>query len=110
MDKKIAQAVIDRAGGYCEKCGGVLSEAYNLHHRKLKSRGGKDAVSNLIVVHNTCHIRHKDSIHDNPVEAERMGFMCPSWRDPAEHPLIRSDGSIVLLLDDGSYKLLEKAK
>jgi hypothetical protein len=110
MDKRIAQAVLDRAAGYCEKCGGALGEAYNLHHRKLKSRGGKDQVSNIIAVHNSCHIQHKESIHDNPEEAERMGFMCPSWLRPEDHPLIRPDGSIVLLLDDGSYKLLEKAK
>lgn len=110
MDKKIAQKVLERAGGYCEKCGGTLYEAYNLHHRKLKSRGGKDQVSNLIAVHNHCHIQQKDSIHDNPEESERMGFMCPSWAKPEEHPLIRPDGSVVLLLEDGSYKLLEKAK
>jgi hypothetical protein len=110
MDKKIAETVLDRAGGYCEKCGGVLSDSYNIHHRKLKSRGGIDEVSNLIVVHNFCHIQHKESIHDNPDTAERMGFMCPSWRDPSEHPLIRPDGSIVLLLGNGTYHLLEKAK
>ena len=110
MDKKIAHKVIERAGGYCEKCGGSLSEAYNLHHRKLKSRGGKDSAANLIVVHNFCHIQHKDSIHDNPEESERMGFMVPSWANPEEHPLIRPDGSIVLLFDDGSVKLQGKAQ
>lgn len=110
MDKRIAEAVLERAGGYCEKCGGVLGESYNLHHRKLKSRGGKDQVSNLIAVHNSCHIQHKDSIHDNPETAERMGFMCPSWVEPQHHPLTRADGSIVLLLDDGTYKTLGEAK
>jgi hypothetical protein len=110
MDKKIAEAVIERAGGYCEKCGGVLGESYNLHHRKLKSRGGKDSVSNLIVVHNSCHIQHKDSIHDNPEMSEQMGFMCPSWREPEHHPLTRADGSIVLLYADGTYKTLGEAK
>jgi hypothetical protein len=110
MDKMIANAVLERANGYCEKCGGTLQEAYNIHHRKLKSRGGKDEVANLIVVHNYCHIQHKNSIHDNPEESERRGYMCPSWARPDEHPLIRADGSIVLLLSDGSYKILEKAK
>jgi hypothetical protein len=110
MDKRIAEAVLKRAGGYCEKCGGVLGESYNLHHRKLKSRGGKDSVSNLIAVHNSCHIQHKDSIHDNPEMSERMGFMCPSWVEPQHHPLTRADGSIVLLLDNGTYKTLGEAK
>lgn len=104
MDKKIAQKVLDRAAGYCEKCGGGLGEAYNLHHRKLKSRGGKDEVSNLIAVHNSCHIQHKDSIHDNPGHSERMGYMCPSWLSPADYPLVRPDGLQVLLLPDGTYK------
>ena len=41
MDKKIAETVLARAKGYCEACG-LPGDDFALHHRKLKSRGGKD--------------------------------------------------------------------
>ena len=43
MNKEIVETVLLRANGYCEVCGLVLTD-YALHHRKLKSRGGKDRI------------------------------------------------------------------
>ena len=110
MDQKIVSVVEDRAAGYCEVCGYPAQSSMALHHRKLKSRGGKDTPSNLIRVHHGCHNLRTDSIHLNPKKAEQLGHMVPSWKDPTEWPFTRSDGSIVLLLDDGSVRILKEAQ
>ena len=107
MDKKIVQIVQERANGYCEVCGGVAQEAA-LHHRKLRSRGGKDEVCNLIWVHHKCHNLGTDSIHLNPEWAEDKGYMVPSWRAPHEMPMLYPDGYFVLLENDGSIRKLGK--
>jgi len=78
-----------------------------LHHRKLKSRGGKDSVSNLIRIHHSCHNLKSDSVHLNPKKAEAKGYMVPSWANPDEYPYTRPDGLVVLLLEDGTTKLTE---
>jgi len=107
MDKKIVAIVQERAGSYCEACGGAAEESMALHHRKLKSRGGKDTAANLINVHHKCHNLGTKSIHLNPEWAESKGFMVPSWKNPEEWPISLPSGGFALLLDDGSKKLLE---
>jgi len=99
MDKKIAEAVLKRANGFCEHCG--RSGDLTLHHRKLKSRGGKDSVSNLIAVLHECHLY---DIHANPQRAEEMGWMCPSWQNAEDHPLRTPEGNVVRLTNEGSYE------
>lgn len=106
MDKKVVEIVHDRAGGYCEKCGLPALPDMALHHRKLRSRGGKDTPANLILVHHGCHNLKTDSIHLNPAHAEQKGWICPSWKEPTEHPFVKCDGTIVLLQDDGTEAIL----
>ena len=105
MDKKIAEAVIARANGFCEVCGGRLAIGA-LHHRKLKSRGGKDSVSNLIYIHHGCHNLNTDSIHLNPEAATEKGYMVESWKEPHERPMLLPDGVWALLKEDGSITRL----
>lgn len=106
INKAVVALVEARAGNYCEVCGRAASESMALHHRKLKSRGGKDTASNLIRVHHSCHNLATESIHARPEYSESKGWMCPSWREPTDHPFVRPDGSIVLLQDDGSARTL----
>jgi hypothetical protein len=106
MDKKIVEIVQQRAGDYCEACGKPAQESMALHHRKLKSRGGKDSPANLMRVHHKCHNLGTDSIHLNPAWAEDKGFMVPSWHEPEEWPITLPDGNFALLLDDGTIKIL----
>jgi hypothetical protein len=110
MDKAIVKIVEERATFYCEVCGRVASESMALHHRKLKSRGGKDTPANLIRVHHECHNLGSDSIHLNPAIAEDRGHMVSSWKDPEETPFLRPDGSWVLLDNEGSIKVLGEGK
>ena len=106
MNKKIVETVLKRAGSYCEKCGNPGIDMA-LHHRKLKSRGGKDSVANLMVVHHECHNLGTDSIHNNPEIATVKGWMVPSWADPADYPITLPDGKIVRFDEQGSYNRIE---
>ena len=110
MDKAIVKIVEERATFYCEVCGRVASESMALHHRKLKSRGGKDTPANLIRVHHGFHNVNSVSIHSNPAKAEDRGHMVSSWKDPEETPFLRPDGSWVLLDNEGSIKVLGEGK
>ena len=108
ISKAVVKIVEERAGWYCEVCGLPASESMALHHRKLRSRGGRDTPANLIRVHHGCHNLNTDSIHLNPEKSENKGWIVPGWKEPHEHPFFRPDGSIVLLQDDGSVKTLQK--
>jgi hypothetical protein len=109
IDQKVVNLVIERAAGYCEYCDCPAEESMALHHRKLKSRGGQDTVVNLVWVHHGCHNMKTDSIHFQPKVAEKLGYMVHSWADPAEVSLIRADGSVVLLKEDGMVTLITEA-
>lgn len=102
------ETVLKRCNGYCEKCGKPLDESWALHHRKLRSRGGEDAVSNFVALHHDCHNMGTDSVHFNPRKSEEAGLMVASWQNPNDVPLILPSGDTVLLQDDGSYRYLER--
>ena len=110
IDKKIVTLVEQRAQGYCEACGKPEQTTMALHHRKLKSRGGKDSVSNLMRVHHSCHNMSTGSIHANPQWAEDKGYMVASWQEPHEVPMHTAEGAIVLLQNDGTIITLEGGK
>lgn len=97
-----------RANGFCEKCGITLAESWALHHRKLKSRGGKDEIANVVALHHHCHNLGTNSVHLNVDAATREGFIVPSWANPSECPLLLADNTLVLLTDDGCYEVLEE--
>jgi hypothetical protein len=110
IKKSIVELVIQRAAGYCEKCGGPASESMALHHRKLKSRGGKDAVANLMWVHHGCHNMASDSIHANPALAADKGWMVSSWDEPENAPLVLPGGRVVLLQENGKITVPKGGK
>jgi HNH endonuclease len=84
ISKATAAEVHERSDGFCEACGGRLG-AYGgvFHHRKLRSRGGRDDAVNLMEVHPVCHNGHRYSIHGAPDRSERLGHMVASGKDPA---------------------------
>jgi hypothetical protein len=104
MDKKLREALFQRSGGYCELCGGVLPESWALHHRKLKSQGGKDELSNIVALHHECHNLGTDSVHLNPAKAVSMGFIVPSWDTPEDVLICTPEGGKVRLLNNGTIK------
>ena len=82
-------------------------DQFALHHRQLKSRGGKDTIQNLVALHHHCHNMGRDSVHNRPTEATRRGLMVNSWDDPLDIPVTLEDGSHVLLTAEGGYKTIE---
>jgi hypothetical protein len=109
MDKVIAETVLGRAKGYCERCGKPERDLA-LHHRKLKSRGGKDEVSNLVAICHPCHNLDTKSVHLNPKEATLRGWMVPSFADSEYYPLHLPSGKIVRLDNEGNYKEIEETE
>ena len=105
---EMREVVKNRCFAYCEKCGKPLNESWALHHRKLRSRGGKDTYSNFVALHHECHNTGTDSVHSNPSKSEQAGLMVGSWQEPSDVPLTLPSGDIVLLTDDGSYRYLER--
>ena len=102
---KLRAQVWERSGGYCERCQIPLHpEQWALHHRKLRSQGGKDELPNLIALHHHCHNLGTDSVHLNPKEATRRGLIVSSWDDPSNITVEFDDGTLVYLTDDGRYK------
>jgi hypothetical protein len=85
----LREDVFGREVGACVACltYTALSEG-ECHHRKLRSRGGLDDAWNCIWLCGRCH----RWAHDNPTEATSLGYLCPSWEDPAGWPVARVDG------------------
>lgn len=97
MDKALREQAFTRQDGYCCWCGLPLPEVYAMHHRKLRSRGGKDELSNLVALHHGCHNLATDSVHLNPAKATARGFMISSGNDPRVVPLVMIDGTMLYL-------------
>lgn len=108
LSKELRELVLSRAQGYCEFCGNGLPENFALHHRKLKSRGGKDTPDNLIALHHGCHNGNTNAIHFNIALSESTGHIVPTHANPNEYPLTLSNGSIVTLTVQGTYNYLER--
>lgn len=106
MVKELREQVFERCEGYCEKCGGALPESWALHHRKLRSQGGKDVIENFVALHHACHNMGIDAVHLNPASAVRDGFIVPSWAQPDVTTVTLADGSSVILTQEGTYLYL----
>ena len=87
----VAREVIERAGPYCEACGGPLTQAGAFHHRQPRSAGGTDTAVNLMLVHGgfswNCHNLTEYSIHQNPTRSYRLGHLVRRGMDPATIPV-----------------------
>lgn len=108
--EQIRHIVYMRCGGFCEKCGQRLPESWALHHRKLRSRGGKDCPTNLLALHHSCHNLATNSVHFNPADSLERGFMVASWDTPEKCPITLPSGDIVTLTDNGEYVYQERGK
>lgn len=67
---EVRYAVQDRSGGVCE-VEGCKNPAEEMHHRRMRSAGGKHTVDNLL---HACGSHHRH-IHRNPAWSYRRGYL-----------------------------------
>ena len=121
---KIAALVDARDGEACVRCGDRGVE-FSRHHRKLRSRRGKDVASNLILLCGSGTTGCHGWAHSNVEEATRACYIVASWHVPAEVPvlmrrlgvrpwtthvwcLLDDAGNELHLLDEDAHELLVK--
>lgn len=102
MNKALRAQLFWRANGNCEKCNKGLEESWAAHHRKLRSQGGKDEITNLVALCHYCHNLGTVSVHLSVAKAIADGFIVPSWADPATTLICTSDGNKLCLNLDGT--------
>lgn len=100
----VVAAVLERAGGSCERCGtplrGQRGFDWSIHHRKNRSQGGRNTPSNLMALCGHGASRCHGFVTENPELAKAEGTHVPSWNDPAYVP-VNTLGRLRMLLDDG---------
>jgi len=75
MPKAVVDAVKTRANGVCEaKTSQCVGRVDHLHHRVLRSQGGKHTVENLLAVCMSCH----SFIHHHPQLSVENGWIVKS--------------------------------
>ena len=79
----VRKAVRARSGGICE-CG-CGRPAQHVHHRKLRSQGGRHELPNLLHLSHACHA----AAHGNPERSYALGLIVHGWADPADVPVVR---------------------
>lgn len=82
MKRDLVEAIRGRAFSRCEFCGREEDYSMVVHHRKLRSQGGRDEVANLVWIHDSCH----RWAHGHPAKAYGLGWMVHSWASPSEVP------------------------
>lgn len=55
--RRLRKAVIARDGGICQACGRIVTGQAHIDHIIPKSRGGRDELPNLQLLHHECHSR-----------------------------------------------------
>jgi hypothetical protein len=102
----LKNSVRRRAHNTCEKCGTNIRRNKagfhngSIHHRKPRRMGGKDTISNLVLLCLTCH----REVHRNEFLASVTGWI--SWFDPEMTPLLLASGGWSLLVPDGTFEYL----
>lgn len=99
VSQDLRDALFRRCGGNCELCGQRLTPGWEWHHRKRRSQGGKDEVSNGLALHPMCHRR----VHGHVAWAEEVGFPVRSTRTPRLVRLALHGRTWVRLCGDGTY-------
>ena len=105
MSPEVAQAVTERAKGSCEamiRDAGCTGSVDHLHHRKLRSQGGKHEVPNLVGI---CHMCHH-WIHMHPAISYTHGWIVKSTKDPQTVPFVLR-GRAAFLTPVGQAVLVE---
>lgn len=94
ISPKTRRQLRERADNYCEVCG--LAFATNAHHRKNRSQGGGDELSNLMFLCGSgvtgCH----GQITEHPAESYINGWSVRQPRNPLHVPVMYRGGWVTL--------------
>lgn len=109
--KRIA---LQRQGWHCMRCGRNLYDpsvwpGRSGHHRQLRRRADptvRDLPCNIVELCGSGTTGCHGWTHAHPAEAERFGYIIPSWRDPLNAPIRDWNGDWWWLLDDGTAQRL----
>lgn len=92
------EVLADRSHGVCEICG--IAAATNWHHRKNRSQGGGDELSNAMHLCGSGTTGCHGYVTGNPAESYRCGWSVRSGHLPLETPVLRRR-EWCLFTDDG---------
>jgi 5-methylcytosine-specific restriction endonuclease McrA len=96
--KRLRVQVFTRDGGACTCCGLGLGDDWECHHRRYRSRGGKNELANLIAL---CPACHRSAHRDETALATGYGWVVSQFGpDPADVPVRYADGSVRLLTNE----------
>lgn len=96
----------------CEMCG--KPGANNAHHRRNQSQGGRDTLSNLLLLCGSGTTGCHGFVTTEPQIAKRMGWTVRRISEPEDIGVWRFDHTVgtrvcVLLDDQGNYQPVESA-
>lgn len=103
VPREVVEVVHERSQGVCEALireAGCNGQAEHLHHRQMRSQGGQHLVVNII---NICHLCHH-YVHMHPAISYENGWLVKSTGNPAQAPVKRHGGFIVLTREGGFQK------
>lgn len=98
---KIRSRLHDRAGGRCEICG--LYGANNAHHRRNKSQGGQDVLSNLMLLCGSGTTGCHGFVTEHPTDAVVEGWTIQGVVAVPARTEVRVRGVKGLLDDAGGF-------
>jgi hypothetical protein len=98
--------LVERADGRCEMCG---FPANNAHHRKNRSQGGEDELSNLLLLCGSGTTECHGWVTHHPAESKRLGLSV--WRsDEPEFTPVMYRGHWARLDNVGKVYLLKRGE
>lgn len=101
---KVRADLRERAGSCCERCGVVF--ANNAHHRKNRSQGGLDDLSNLMLLCGSGTTGCHGYVTEHPADSYNHGWSVRSTADPSLVPVLYR-GCWVKLNDVGDLRPME---
>lgn len=102
---KVRGALRMRGDNWCERCG--LSYANNAHHRKNRSQGGQDVLSNLLLLCGSGTTGCHGYVTEHPEDACNNGWSVKPWHNPADIPVKYRD-AFVFLDDLGNLQPIQE--
>jgi len=85
IPRQVRYQLRQRADWYCEICG--LNRGTNAHHRKNRSQGGKDELSNLLLLCGSGTTGCHGYVTEHPAESYEKGWSVRSTATPRDIPV-----------------------